>query len=312
VNFLTISFRALAALQIPVQLEEPAQVAGEVREFFHLIRWEGAFFSIVVILAAFIGLKFMHRVVGRLGETFTTYRLLLQRVAAFVQLAVHAATIAAVVLLTFRISDRILIAIGGSVAVAVGFATKDLVASIVGGILILFDRPFQVGDRVEFDGHYGDITMIGLRSVKLQTLDDNTVTVPNNKFLTEISSSGNYGALEMQVSVTFYIGLDQDVKLASELIEEATATSRFIHLPRPIVVLVDQVIIENYIALRLVMKAYVLDTQYEKAFVTDITLRVMEVFREAGIDPPAVLHRSTGGGVHTDSPSLPDTAGDQE
>ncbi|MFT7667517.1 MAG: small-conductance mechanosensitive channel [Planctomycetota bacterium] len=158
-------------------------------------------------------------------------------------------------------------------------------------ILILFDRPFQVGDRVEFGGHYGDVTMIGLRSVKLQTLDDNTITVPNNLFLTEISSSGNYGALEMQVAVTFHIGLDQNVNRAVELAEEATVTSRFIHLPRPIVVVVDQVIVDSYIALRLVVKAYVLDTQYEKAYSTDITLRVMQAFQDEGIAPPAVLHR---------------------
>lgn len=40
------------------------------------------------------------------------------------------------------------------------------------------------------------------------------------------------------------------------------------------------------------LKAYVLDIKYEKAFETDVTLRVLEVFAEKGIQPPAVLHRS--------------------
>ena len=43
------------------------------------------------------------------------------------------------------------------------------------------------------------------------------------------------------------------------------------------------------------LKAYVLDIKYEKAFETDVTLRVLEVFAEKGIQPPAVLHRSAGG-----------------
>ena len=47
----------------------------------------------------------------------------------------------------------------------VGFATKDLVASLVAGLLVMFDRPFQVGDRVWFGGEYGDVLAIGLRSV---------------------------------------------------------------------------------------------------------------------------------------------------
>lgn len=282
-----------AQAETPLDMaKNPAEVAAaQVQEFLEVFRWEGMLASVFVIFGAWILLLFLRQSVEALSETFTTRRLIFQRVQAFVHLGVNAMTILAVILLSFKISPQIMVAIGGSLAVAIGFATKDLVGSIVGGILILFDRPFQVGDRIEFGGNYGDVTKIGLRSVQLQTLDDNTITIPNNKFLTDISSSGNYGELDMQVSATFYIGLDQNAQLATELVEEATATSRFIHLPRPIVVLVDQVIVESYIALRLTMKAYVLDTQYEKAFGTDITLRVMDAFREHGIHPPAVLHR---------------------
>ena len=54
------------------------------------------------------------------------------------------------------LSWEVLIAVGGTVAVAIGFALKDFVASIVAGLVILVDRPFQVGDRVSFDGYYGE------------------------------------------------------------------------------------------------------------------------------------------------------------
>ena len=154
------------------------------------------------------------------------------------------------------------------------------------------DRPFQVGDRVSFGGQYGDITVIGIRSVRMVTLDDNVVTIPNNKFLTDITSCGNYGALDMQVVIDFHIGVDQDVHTAQRIVREAGVSSRYIFLPKPVVVLVSQEIIENYIAMRVRLKAYVLDTQYEKAFVSDVTLRVLEAFRQQGIQPPAILHRT--------------------
>jgi hypothetical protein len=48
------------------------------------------------------------------------------------------------------------------------------------------------------------------------------------------------------------------------------------------------------VALKLVLKAYVLDTQYEKAFETDVNLRVLHAFRERGLQPPAILHRNAG------------------
>ena len=63
----------------------------------------------------------------------------------------------------------------------------------------------------------GDIIKVGLRSVRMNTLDHNIVTIPNNKFLTDITSSGNYGNLEMQVAMDFHVGIDQDVELAAEI-----------------------------------------------------------------------------------------------
>lgn len=72
---------------------------------------------------------------------------------------------------------------------------------------------------------------------------------------------------------------------------EPGVSSLYVFLPKPVVVLVSQEIIENYVALRVRLKAYVLDTQYEKAFVSDVTLRVLEAFRDKDIQPPAILHR---------------------
>jgi small-conductance mechanosensitive channel len=192
--------------------------------------------------------------------------------------------------------------LGGAIAFAVGFAMRDLVAAVIAGVTIMFDRPFQVGDRVQYAGQYGDIIKIGLRSVRLRTLDDNLVTIPNNKILTDVSASGNYGELDMQVVMDFFIGIDQDVDLAEEVVEEAFLSSRYVFLDKPIVVLVTQLLQGDYVAIRLRGKAYVLDTQYEKAFETDVHKRVLRAFRERRIRPPAILHRHEG---PADTPSQP-------
>jgi small-conductance mechanosensitive channel len=181
--------------------------------------------------------------------------------------------------------------VGGALAFAVGFAMRDLVAAVIAGVMIMFDRPFQVGDRVQYAGEYGDIIQIGLRSVRMRTLDDNIVTIPNNKILTDVTSSGNYGALDMQVSMEFFIGIDQDAELAERLVKESLLTSSYVFLGKPAVVRVQQVLKENYPALKLVGKAYVLDTTYEMSFVTDVNKRVLRAFRKHQVQPPAMLHR---------------------
>ncbi len=71
-----------------------------------------------------------------------------------------------------------------------------------------------------------------------------------------------------------------------------------------------QVITENYVAVRLRLKAYVLDTRYEKLFETDVNLRVMDAFAKYNIVPPAILVRGTaapgkiGAAVHAVAPPL--------
>ena len=169
---------------------------------------------------------------------------------------------------------------------------RDLVAAFIAGVTIMLDRPFQVGDRVAYAGEYGDIIQIGLRSVRMNTLDHNVVTIPNNKVLTDVTSCGNYGALEMQVAMDFFIGVDQDITLARRLVLEACLTSRYVFLAREIPVLAKQEILGNVVAIHLKARPYVLDLKYEKAFETDVHSRVLEAFRAHGIQPPAVLHRS--------------------
>ncbi len=258
-----------------------------------LIRWSGVLTSILVVVGTIIVLRFLRNTVERLSGQFANRRFLFQQVATVLQFIVYVVTGVSVLSLSLRLDDSALAVIGGTIAVSVGFAVKDLVASFIAGIMIMLDRPFQVGDRVSFGGQYGDVTAIGLRSVRLQTLDDNTVTIPNNKFLNEITSNGNYGALDMQVVMDFYIGSDQSILQAREVVSEAGVSSRYVYLPKPVVVLVEQVVTSDLVAVRLRLKAYVLDIKYEKVFVTDVNLRVLQAFEKHGIKPPAVLHRSS-------------------
>lgn len=179
-----------------------------------------------------------------------------------------------------------LIAIGGSLAVATGIALKDVAASIVAGFLLLFDRPFRVGDRVSFSGVYGQITSIGLRSVRLQTLDDNEVTIPNSRFITEVVSSGNAGALDMMVVCDFHVALDANLALAQQLIREVIVTSRFAYLKKPVSFALSEVVVAERLAICIRAKAYVLDVQYEKAFQSDIVGRATALFLTHDIRRP--------------------------
>jgi len=287
-NFFSVAqvFSQETAETLPTAAPDPLSV------MVAMFRWEGLLFSLAIIAIAWVIIRFADRLVEQLGNIFADRRLFIHKISAFFHFAVYFVTVVCVVLLSFKISKEILIIFSGTVAVAFGFALKDLAASLIAGVMILLDRPFQVGDRISFGEQYGDVIAIGLRSVKLQTLDDSTVTIPNNMFLGQVTSCGNYGVVDMQIMVDFYVGIDQDAVKAREIIQEVAANARFVYLPKPIKVIVAQVVIDNCVALRFRLKAYVLDTQYEKDFETDVTLHVMKLFSEHGIQPPALLNRS--------------------
>ena len=181
---------------------------------------------------------------------------------------------------------ELLLALGGSAAVAIGIALKDVAASIIAGVILLFDRPFQVGDRVSFGDTYGEIVSIGLRSVRLNTLDDNLVTIPNARFITEVVASGNAGALDMMVVCDFHVALDADLAKVQNLVYESIVTSRFAYLKKPVTFAINEVVVANRLAIQIRAKAYVLDVHYEKAFQSDIVTRVSKLFNENGIPRP--------------------------
>lgn len=245
----------------------------------------------IALLLAGIGLlvliaDMLNRVAGRASDNFPSQRLLFLQIVTTIDFCVYIFGGAFLIYVSLSPAKELLLALGGGAAVAIGLSLKDLVASLVAGLTLLFDRPFLVGDRVQFGDVYGEIKSIGLRSVKLVTLDDNLVTIPNARFISDVVASGNAGALDMMIVMPFHVAVDADIELARRLIYETVVTSRYVYLAKPVKVVAAETVIGHGLALQLTAKAYVLDVQYEKDFQTDVVTRVCDAFIKHGIKRP--------------------------
>jgi small-conductance mechanosensitive channel len=248
--------------------------------------WDRLPFAIGVILVAFIGGRVAAQSLDALGERLARRRLLFKQVSAVTRFVVLIGATVLVASSLFQFSSEALLAVGGSAAVAIGFAFKDLLASLMAGLILLFDRPFQVGDRIEFDGMYGEVVEIGLRTVRVNTLDDNLVSIPNHRFLNDCVSSANSGSLHQMCVFPFWIGCNEDIETAKRIVYEATASSRYVFVDKPITVSVREGPVPHgaeRFAIELKVKAYVFDGRYETAFGTDVTERVKTAFQTNGI-----------------------------
>lgn len=262
---------------------------GNILQFF---RPEGLIPAAFVLLFTWAMARLFGAGFDRLSKRFVERRLTLHQGKSIVRLLLYLGGVAAAVPLIFQLSDEAMLALGGALAVAVGIALRDLVASIIAGITIIIDKPFSVGDRITYGETYGEVIEIGLRAVRVVTLDDNVVTIPNSKFLTDVVASGNAGQLDMMVQMDFFVGVDQDLALAKRIVGEALASSRYTYLQKPWTIVISEVQQNDFVAIRLRAKVYVLDVHYEKALETDVTERILEAFRRHGVAGPAVLHRS--------------------
>ena len=245
--------------------------------------------ALFVIGFAWLLARGLSSFLGRLGERLVDRRLIFQQISQVGRFLIYFIGVVVAVLMVVK-GDRLILA-AAPLGFAIAFASKDLAGSVIAGITIMIDRPFQVGDRISVGGQYGEVRAIGLRSVKMATLDDNLVTIPNNTFLTEMVASGNAGELHMLIQMDFYISSDQNVRKARDLVGEALTSSRYFNLNHPWTVLINQVIHDGHFAIRLRAKGYVIDVKFEKDFETDVTLRVLEAFKTHKILAPARLTR---------------------
>jgi small-conductance mechanosensitive channel len=211
-------------------------------------------------------------VTDRLSDRFPNQRLLVKRVQPLLRIVIYAVAVYFIIGVLSP-EDETLYAILGSMALALGLAAKDLLNDLIGGIVVLFDRSFQIGDRVQVGGYYGEVVAIGLRSTKLVTPDDSLVTVPNSTLLASGVSNTNAGSLECQVVVDLFLPGAVDLDAVEAVAREAVLTSRMAALSKPVAIHVKDEFDETHLS-HVIVKAYVFDTRYENAFAADLTRRI--------------------------------------
>lgn len=110
-----------------------------------------------------------------------------------------------------------IIALLGSAGIAVGLALKESLSNFAGGVIILFIRPFNVGDYIEGAGESGKVDKIGIFYTHMSTVDNKQILVPNGTLANGIVR--NYTAQEMRrVDLTFCVGYDQDIRVVKNAI----------------------------------------------------------------------------------------------
>ncbi|MEG2317300.1 MAG: mechanosensitive ion channel, partial [Rikenellaceae bacterium] len=157
------------------------------------------------------------------------------------------------------------IAILGAAGLAVGMSLKGTLSNFAGGIIVLFSKPYRIGDYVEYSGYAGTIKEIQLFSTIMVTSDLKTVIIPNGEIST--STLINYSKEPVRrLDFVFDVGYDEDTDRAKEVIlKAATADTRIEKSPAPFIAVSELAESTVKISLRLWVKT---DDYWDLNYVT--------------------------------------------
>jgi small-conductance mechanosensitive channel len=239
-----------------------------------------------VLVGAYVVATTISVVLSRVADRFAHRRFRVMVLIPLVKFFIYGGALYVVLSVLFTLTRTQLVAFAGLFGAALGLGLKDLLADIVGGVVLVLEQPFQVGDKVTLNGHYGEVVDIGVRSTTLVTPTDTLVAVPNFTLFNEAVANANTSDAEMLVVVEFYVDPEADVERAVDIVEDALVTSPYVYVDdaAPATVAVEDDL--YYRTLR--GKAYVNDLRSEMPFKTDVTERVLAAFDDAGIESPRV------------------------
>lgn len=242
--------------------------------------------SIIFIIIGYFMIQLMIGLLNRFSAGYPRYEFTIKRTIPIFRIFAWVFIIYLIVVGIFDPPAATMLAFFASVGVAVGFAAQDLLKNVFGGLVVMFDRPFQIGDKIEAGKYYGEVTEIGIRSTKIVTADDSTVTVPNSEFMNQYVSNSNSGENNCQVVAEIYLPIDIDTERVRQIATEAAQVSKYVFLNKPIAVLFFNEIQDRKLVFKMRLKAYVSNLDKEFAFKSEMTEIVLKSLLAEGIIIP--------------------------
>lgn len=211
-------------------------------------------------------------------------RLYLLRAVPILRMIIILSALLWIIPLIFNITLQNFLVIAGAASVAIGFAFKDYVSSLIAGVVAIFERPYGPGDWVEIEGDYGEVINTGMRAIRLRTASDDIITVPHDTIWSKNISNSNSGSQTLMCVADFYLAPDHDAaKVRRELVDVAL-TSAYLDYRRPVLVVLK----ETEFATCYSVKAYPFDLRDQFKFVSDLTDRGKDAIRDAGAKPVSI------------------------
>jgi len=251
--------------------------------------FDGLINTLLIVVISLLLLKIISNFAQQLTKEwkFKTRTTADERLIPFLQRILKAIIIILSVIFVFsawKINISPLLATAGIAGLAVGLAVKDSLSNILGGLQLVLDKTFKVGDKVQLDsGELGVIMDIGLRSTKLRTYDNEVIYIPNGYLANAKIKNFTQPDLSIRVNVNFGVEYGSETKKVQKVVLEAIKKiDTVIKEPEPVVLFLKM----SDFSLDFVARAWV--KSYTEAYSTQlkITDEIYNALNKANIGIP--------------------------
>ena len=188
--------------------------------------------------------------------------------------------------------------VAGGLSVGVGFGMQNIVQNFTSGLMVIFGRIIREGDVVEVGGILGVVRKVDIRSTQVETYDNAVVFIPNSQFLSSTFTNWTHNGRRVRRQIAVGVAYGSDLQLCMKLLAQiADEHPRVLRYPAP------AVFFDDFAAssLNLILRYWVADIDHGASTMTDIRLRVNELFTQNGIEisfPQLDVHiRNSEGGA---------------
>ncbi|MBE0598133.1 MAG: mechanosensitive ion channel family protein [Desulfuromonadales bacterium] len=133
-----------------------------------------------------------------------------------------------VALQTLGIDMTSLTVLAGALGIGIGFGLQNIVSNFISGLIILVERPIQLGDRVEVSGTQGDVVRIGGRSTTIRTNDNIDLIIPNAEFISNPVVNLSHGDRKVRIRVPFGVSYGSVPREVEKLALEVAAANDYV------------------------------------------------------------------------------------
>lgn len=176
-----------------------------------------------------------------------------------------------------------LIVIFGFLSLGIGFGLQNVTSNFISGIILLLERPIQVGDRVVVGDTEGDIQEIHLRSTIVRTLNNVSIIVPNSEFISSNVINWSYVDPKVRIEIPIGVSYDSDLDLVLNTLREiAEENNEVLKDPEP------EVLFEAFgdSAWDLNLRVWIGDPKRHQQLRSDINCAIVRKFRANNIQIP--------------------------